>query len=381
MSPKQSRYNILAQSYNFFSHRWSLDREMLRWSPSRLSTTYVRSTLLAIFLLLGYFLFSRQQQTLLPNDFPLETSALCTTNAYSRKVVVSVKTGATEATEKIPTQMRTTLLCMENVILFSDLEQDIGEYHLHDALDTVSASVVSTNSDFKFYTKQKELWQAERNITSLKGARNPENPIDLAAWRLDKYKFIHLLEKTWALKPDMDWYVLIDADTYVLWPNMLRWLQALDPTKKSYFGSEVSIGGTRFAHGGSGIVLSKAAMYELVVTFKGTAEKWDSKTYDHCCGDLVLSMALGEHGTQLQDVWPLMSGETPFTMPFGPGTPDYWCQPALTMHHLTPDDMRKLAEFEGSRKLNRVSFLSALSKKNCMTYPFNLATTDACGAL
>lgn len=47
---------------------------------------------------------------------------------------MSVKTGATEAAAKVPTQMQTALRCVKNVFLFSDLEQDIGEYHLYDAL-------------------------------------------------------------------------------------------------------------------------------------------------------------------------------------------------------------------------------------------------------
>jgi len=234
---------------------------------------------------------------------------------------------------------------------------------------------VSTNPDFKFYIQQQELWESKRNVSSLRGVRNPENPSDLAAWRLDKYKFLHLLEKTWRMKPDMDWYFVIDADTYVLWPNMLNWLSTLEPDKRSYFGSEVSIGGVRFAHGGSGIILSKAAMYELANN--GTAGKWDKKTFDKCCGDLVLSMALGEHGTTLQDIWPSMSGETPFTMPFGPGTPEYWCKPALTMHHLTPGDMVELAKFESRREEKSVSFrlqeISSLAKSSPL-----LATIDAC---
>lgn len=127
------------------------------------------------------------------------------------------------------------------------------------------------------------------------------------------------------------------------------WLDTLDPAKKSYFGSEVNLSGTRFAHGGTGIVLSKAAMYEIAVTHNGTAAAWDLKTRERCCGDLVLGLALKERRTELQDVWPLMSGETPATMPFGPGTPEYWCRPALTMHHLTPADMTELADFEEQR--------------------------------
>jgi hypothetical protein len=61
--------------------------------------------------------------------------------------------------------MQTTLRCAKNVILFLDLEQDIKQYHLHDALDTVSTSIVNNNPDFNFYREQKALWEAERDIS------------------------------------------------------------------------------------------------------------------------------------------------------------------------------------------------------------------------
>lgn len=183
---------------------------------------------------------------------------------------------------------------------------------------------------------------------------NPKHPEDSAAWKLDKYKFLHVLEKTWRKKPDMDWYFLIDADTYVLWPNMLRWLGNFNPDKKMYLGSLVDIEGVKFAHGGSGIILSRAAMSELMKD-NGTAAEWDEKTANKCCGDLVLGMALQEHSIKLQDAWPLMSGESPSTMPFGPATPEYWCRSALTMHHLTSADMIQLASFEAQKDAN-VSF-------------------------
>lgn len=329
---------------------------MKRWTSFRIPAAWGRSGSLALFLLFGIFIFSTSRQKTPPQPKNhLGNPDSCDGFEYAANIVVSVKTGATEAAEKIPPQMRTTLRCIKNTIIFSDLEQDIGEYHLHDALDTVSSSVVTSNPDFKFYTEQQELWKSRHDISSLKGVIHPQKPDDLAAWKLDKYKFIHVLEKTWAMKPDMDWYFVIDADTYVLWPNMLRWLSTMDPMKKSYFGSEVQISGVRFAHGGSGIILSRAAMHELVVANHRTAEKWDSKTFEKCCGDLVLGEALKEYRIQLQDVWPLMSGETPFTMPFGPGTPEYWCRPALTMHHLTAVDMTGLAKFEDERKMKSVS--------------------------
>jgi len=161
--------------------------------------------------------------------------------------VVAVKTGATEAADKIPGQMQTTLQCVKDALVFSDLEQDMGQYHLYDSLDNISSSLVENNADFKFYQKQSQMWQDEHSIDGMKGAKNPEKPTDLAAWTLDKYKNIHIVEKTWAMKPEMDWYLFIDADTYVLWPNMLKWLAGMDPNKKFYSGSEVAISGTRFA--------------------------------------------------------------------------------------------------------------------------------------
>ncbi|TVY40953.1 hypothetical protein LSUB1_G003109 [Lachnellula subtilissima] len=325
---------------------------MIRWSP-RSYVAGLRASVLAVLIVLGYFLFSPRHDTKLPTSTPsplFTTSESCPVATSAENVVVSIKTGASEAAQKVPALMQSSLRCAKNTFIFSDLEQDIGDYHLYDALDTVPASMINTNTDFEFYKKQRELWQTKQNIDTLKDAKNPKDPEGKsAAWTLDKYKFIHVLEKTWALKPDMDWYILIDADTYIVWPSMLLWLDGLDPKKKSYFGSEVNIGGVRFAHGGSGIVLSKGLMQELFVSHNDTATRWDAQTSGRCCGDLVLSMALGEYGIELQDVWPLMSGERPSTMPFGPGTPEYWCRPALSFHHLTPVDMKEFAQFEKSR--------------------------------
>ena len=264
---------------------------------------------------------------------------------------MSVKTGATEAAEKIPSLIQTSLRCAKHVLLFSDLEQDIEGYHIHDALDSVAASIINNNPDFKFYRKQKVLWQEKGDVSALRKAKSVEDSSKSAAWTLDKYKFLHVMEKSWEMKPDMDWYILIDADSYIFWSNMLVWLQTMDPSKKSYFGSEVNIGGHRFAHGGSGIVMSGAAVKELVVRNRGIAETWDGmiREREMCCGDLVLGVAFKELGIGLKDAWPTMSGESSWSLPVGRGTPEYGCRPALTMHHLSSGDMRELSGFEKSR--------------------------------
>jgi hypothetical protein len=239
---------------------------MLR--PSFLSSFRVR--FLAAFLTLAYIVFRLSPFT--KSQSPIRSQEGCPTT--SQKVVVIARTGASEAAIRIPTLMSTTLRCAEHVFLYSDLEQDIGPYHLTDALDAVTPAVVEKNPEFEFYFKQQKLWQSKQDLTELQGLKSiPQNEemahwtsthynADLAAWQLDKYKFFHVLEKTWALKPDMDWYVMIDSDSYLVWPTLLQWLNTLDPAKKSYFGSEIWMDDYWFAHGGSGIVLSRAAMQE-----------------------------------------------------------------------------------------------------------------------
>jgi len=223
----------------------------MRW-PSRSPVVWLRVGIFTTLVLLAYFFLSRHDDARKAGA-PLisvnkhSSSNFCHSLPLADNVVVAIKTGATEAADKIPVQMRTTLRCAKNLLIFSDLEQDIGKYHLYDSLDNVSSSMVESNVDFKFYQKQLQLWRDEHSIDGVKGAKNPEKPTDLAAWTLDKYKNIHIVEKTWAMKPGMDWYLFIDADTYILWPNMLKWLAGMNPNKRFYSGSEVSISGTRFA--------------------------------------------------------------------------------------------------------------------------------------
>lgn len=107
-------------------------------------------------------------------------------------------------------------------------------------------------------------------------------------------------------------------------------------------------------------------MYEIAVVHNGTAAAWDPETKSRCCGDLVLSLALAKYGTKLQDAWPCMSGETQMTLPIGPGTPEYWCRPAMSFHHLSPVDMEGLSSYERQRPVHSVSevllFGSIISK-------------------
>lgn len=279
------------------------------------------------------------------------------------RVVITVKTGATEALNKIPVQMRTSLRCAPHVLVFSDMAQTIGDIELHDVLDETADEVKDGNPAFEIYRKQQELKDPEKIMSQLKSFKTPGTN-EAAAWTLDKYKNMHLVEKAWALKPNMDWYLHIDADTYVMLPSLAEWVKRLDQKKHLYLGRSIPTDGVVFAHGGSGILMSGEAMRIFAVENAGTAARWDPQVDTSCCGDILLSRALFEVGIpRALHAWPSINGESPSTMPFGE---QQWCEPIVTMHHVTVDEMETAGKFEINRPDMTVCYLSTYLYINLM---------------
>lgn len=222
------------------------------------------------------------------SQFPLtlHRDPVCDGFPDTSGILLVMKTGATEAYDRLPVQIMTVLKCLPDFLLFSDLDQQIGGYHVRDSLETVLSEAKEGNPDFDLYRAQKECAVNQDECSKiLEGA-------DTAGWSLDKYKNIHMAEKAYRLRPDYDWYVFVDADTYVSWPNMVYALKRLDPAKERYLGVPTVIGDRLFAHGGSGYVVSRGAMKEFVGKHPGIANKWDLEIRNNCCGDFVFALAL-----------------------------------------------------------------------------------------
>ncbi|KAK0130325.1 hypothetical protein ONS96_000846 [Cadophora gregata f. sp. sojae] len=321
------------------------------------NTRITRATALTIGVLFTLFILLPDQHLPSPDLFQQNQ---CPDTDLANNIVIAVKTGASEASEKIPSLMQTSLRCAKNVFFFSDLEQDIGPYHLHDTLNKISPEVKKLDGAFEFYRLQQEAWRRDGSVNSTRGMKDPSSSSDLAAWTLDKYKNTHILEKIWEFAPEKEWYIVIDADTYVIWPNLLHWLPSLDSAKKMFLGSVAFIGSTGFAHGGSGTVFSRSLMRDYAVTHNGTASRLDIKIHTSCCGDVMVSEILREYGNKLVNIQPEISGQKPGTIPY---LTDYWCQPSLTMHHFDAKDMEAFNQFEKSR--GNTSVRSPYTKKAC----------------
>ncbi|KAJ6441810.1 glycosyltransferase family 31 protein [Purpureocillium lavendulum] len=285
-------------------------------------------------------------------------------------VLLVMKTGASESYGKIPNQIMTTLKCVPDYLFFGDMAQKVAGHTIHDSLDTVIPDVKMKNKDFKLYHRQQ---QCPIDLDSC----NKNHNVGQEAWSLDKYKNIHMAEKAYAMRPNHDWYLFVDADTYVVWPTMMKWLSKLNPKDPLYIGSVAYLGNFPFGHGGSGYLVSQAAMSKLFHGKSGVANRWDERVTHECCGDYMFSKALHtETGVNVKNAvclvvvpqprrrlgivqgearltgclqWPTINGEKPHTLPYAENE---WCQPIVTMHHAGAQEVSDIYAFEKGRNFS-----------------------------
>ena len=270
----------------------------------------------------------------------------CPERRIADKILVMLKTGATQSQASVPIQLLTALRCVPNLLVVSDLEQDIAGVHLHDVLTNVNETIRQTHIDFDLYRKL-QLLKEQNLLDHLDSLAYSGKSAWPPGWHLDKYKFLHMLEFAWKKQPNMDWYVLVETDTYLIWPSLLAWLDTLDPSQEALIGSPNWIGTELFPHGGSGIVFSGAAMRKFGETSLGMATLWDERMSVDCCGDHMLGLAAEAIGVPVLGAWPMLGEDGPRDIRYGPAA---WCEPIVTMHHMSSGSIDAMQTFADSRQ-------------------------------
>ncbi|BDD59102.1 hypothetical protein MPDQ_001230 [Monascus purpureus] len=326
-------------------------------------------------LLLIYHLLENETRTHFPFALPVPGSATsphtqlgaadttsCHYHPELEHVLVILKTGVTEALDKIPMHIGTTLRCIPHYAVFSDYEEDIpaagssGLTHQVvrsiDVLRNVSEEVKQSNLDFDLYNRVHERGRAGLQATDTANDKNnvnsafgkPDNP----GWKLDKWKFLPMIDEALRIRPEAKWYVFMEADTYIIWQNLGQWLGRLDASKPFYLGSQMQIGNVIFAYGGSGIVLSNPAMKKVSQHRAQRMEELEDYTRGHWAGDCVLGKALADADVPLTWAWPMM--QTSRVWEIDPFTDGYgrrpWCHPVVSFHHMNADDIKTMWRFE-----------------------------------
>ncbi|KAF2768800.1 hypothetical protein EJ03DRAFT_257815, partial [Teratosphaeria nubilosa] len=257
-------------------------------------------------------------------------------------VAVVVKTGATVALSgRLAALLDTSLKAVDDPLIVSDLEQTIGQHRIYDVFARFPKEMKDSHADFELYRKQQE-YVATGNAKGL--ASLTKMPIagkrevdQNAAWALDRYKFARMVELAIEVRPDRDWYIFIEDDTYLSYNTIVKFLADYDPSKPLFIGSPVRMPGIKgepffFGYGGSGFVLSRAVAKKWETHHYDLASRWDRAISNMWYGDFIMAWVLKEEfGLRLTPAWPILNNNEPARIPFGYRT---WCKPAATLHHM-----------------------------------------------
>ena len=283
----------------------------------------------------------------------------------AENILIILKTGATAIYDRLPIHFESTFKCVPNYIIISDLEQTIGPTKVHDVLQLVTQQTRENHQDFDLYYDIADYHASGQDPSKLPGS---------AAWNLDKWKFLPMIHKAWDVSQTeyngkIDWFVMMEADTSLSWLNLIHFLQTKDPSIPQYIGSPAMlvVDGSTFAHGGSGVIMSRAAISKVEhkrthflsgnvgesvqASIAAYDRFWEKHTEDICCGDAVLAHAFTDVGVAVSSARPMIQGDTPLTIPWE--LPDHtrpdsmmWCKTPITFHHVNGGEVDELYQFQ-----------------------------------
>lgn len=275
--------------------------------------------------------------------------------AVKSKSVVVLKTGASVLFDRLPVQLlhaqqsidsqihltgQATTYHGPSFLIYSDSDMQMGPFSVHDAFANVS-SFVRNDPDFsQRYTQLHALLASEDDLRA-KGFNE--------GWNLDKWKFLYMWQDAFQRHPEADWYIGYEADTYVLWDSLFKFLALQDAGKEQLFGcgSILVRNQELFANGGCPYVMSGALMRATYGKDPDFASKFDSEVKASCCGDAELSIALRKSATipinNLGEAGARFQGERPREILFDA---ENWCQPVFSFHHLSADEVQWLSRIE-----------------------------------
>lgn len=271
----------------------------------------------------------------------------CPQSDFQNDVLVVLRTGATEILEKLPVHFETVLGCVPDYVIYSDMEEDIEGHHTYDVLDQVNGTLKNTVPEFELYNRLHVGGREGLEYHTVFGS-GPDGALENPGWKLDKWKFLPMVDRALQRKPGAKWFVFIEADTYMVWQNMLEYLSKFDDRLPYYIGKQMQIGGVIFAHGGSGFALSNTAMKKVTDYWKGHQEEFDHYTQDQWAGDMILGKALKDVGIELFWGFPHLQGDSISTLDWNVSNIDRqpWCFAPITFHHATKSEFNMMWQFE-----------------------------------
>lgn len=272
-------------------------------------------------------------------------------------IFLMLKTGGTVMWERLPIHLFTTFTRVKNFAIYSDMAGSIGGYEVIDILKDLPDDVIRDDQLTSY-----------RLLNKVHKGRYGWSPQDIDfhdrsdGWNNDKFKNLPMLYDAYQKSPESKWFVFMDDDTYLLWDNLVEYLSSMNHTERIYLGSRAWMPMKEhhgestgvFAHGGSGVVISKAAMDavfgpEAAEDPKEMLDHWAHTALYQCCGDIITGWVLFELANCTLDEYSVerpitrFQGEPLETLHYGSTT---MCEPLMSFHHVTNHEIELIWEYE-----------------------------------
>ena len=109
--------------------------------------------------------------TACPGSSPFEQSCTAPRATIAQDIQIVVKTGGSEPQSRLRYQLATVLskIPRQNVLVFSDLEEQVGSYHVRDVYVDLSEQERANYPEFALYDIQQEFKQQGKDTRELQG--------------------------------------------------------------------------------------------------------------------------------------------------------------------------------------------------------------------
>lgn len=246
----------------------------------------------------------------------------------ANSILVVMRLSTLSISEKLPIQLSAVLSCIPNVLLVSDVAQDFHGHEVHDALVHVDQRLKDSEVEFEWLRTVQKYRESGLGLDLL-GEDNSKRMVKRLAGWMD-LPALRLAGEMW---PDVGWYVLVDADTYLSVPSLLEVVRDMDPNVPLYTGKD-----------GSGYLISRGAARRFEIEFgNGGKEKWEEVTV--MLGQRVLELAMKESGVAFHS---LPHGKVLQNSPLDSysGWESMWCRPAVSWRQVGSVDVEQMWKWE-----------------------------------
>jgi hypothetical protein len=143
--------------------------------------------------------------------------------------------------------------------------------------------------------------------------------------------------------PDKKWYIMVDDDTYLVQGSLRAMLDRLDPSVPAYFGNAVGDFKGRFAHGGSAVIISGAAMSLLFDQNRDLLPAAYISSLTETWGDKLVATTFHKVGVYIDERFNhFFNGQRPEITRI---RADRLCSPIISFHGLAqPEQMAEVGD-------------------------------------